>query len=138
MLQVRSRPFSFRSADELFARVDLGLQEFNIPPWHVTEVKLPEAPKEPQKLIFRDLRNCADYLMANPSFRGDMEFAHIEVLEEDMETRVYNEVWTGKWWKGLQVCVIHIEEGRDRMTWPFVPTDSLRLPFPILRSKSNV
>lgn len=79
------------------------MHQLNVPPWNVMEVRLEEAPREKHQLIIRDIEKCADYLMGNPAFSGDMEFAPVEERKGDGRTRVYNEMWTGKAWQRIQV-----------------------------------
>lgn len=66
-------------------------------------MSLDEEPGVTHKLIYRDIAECADYLMKHPAFAGKMVYTPEEVRESDGKTRVYNEVFTGDAWHRIQV-----------------------------------
>ncbi|KAJ7748266.1 hypothetical protein DFH07DRAFT_775727 [Mycena maculata] len=72
--------------------------------------------KETVELWWRDPVECVRELMGNPMFRDVMRSVAPEELyaDEKGEIRVINEMWTGDWWREIQVrkdCLtIHVKE----------------------------
>ena len=97
-----SRPFSFRSAQEMRARVE----SLPSPPrWKETEVAVHGGQtKKPLTLYYRDTFECFSFLFGNPIFRDHMEYVpRKEYTDENKLERLYNEAMTGnKAWE-LQV-----------------------------------
>lgn len=73
------------------------------PEWKSDTVTLVDAPDEPQQFFYRDVSECAAFLMGNPTFCEHMDFEPSEVFEFDGKTRIYNEMASGKIWNELQV-----------------------------------
>lgn len=99
-LQVKSSKYSYSSAREMRARLS---QMPSGPPWHAVEIRLDEAPNEPQLLFYRDPVQVALYLAANPDFEEDICYEAEEWFEDDGKTRVRHEMYTGDLWSEVQV-----------------------------------
>lgn len=75
------------------------------PPWHSRVEVVPEAPNESHTWFYCDVKECAEWLLANPAFENHMGYEAQEVFEANGVTRVYHEMYTGKLWNEVQVCV---------------------------------
>lgn len=75
------------------------------PEWHASDVILHDAPEEPQRLYYRDIIECAEYLFQTPEFDGHMEFSP-HCANENI---IYHEMNSGSDWHEIQVCqkIIH-------------------------------
>jgi hypothetical protein len=78
------------------------------PGWKTVTVSLEDAPTEPQTLYYRDIIECAEYLIGNPTFNESMMYEPIRVFEADGTTRIYHEMTTGELWNELQVRNTHV------------------------------
>lgn len=105
-----ARPFSFSSAKELYARIEVSLNDYSGPRWYELPVTLDEVPNETYKMWLRDVQECADYLFGNPPFRGQMGYSPIEIQDGEGKGQVYNEAWTGTMWDDLQVGSLRFED----------------------------
>jgi hypothetical protein len=85
----------------MFARIQQHMPQG--PTWNSSTVTLPDALNEPQIFFYRDIIECIKILFGNPKFQESMVYEPYEVYEEDGETRVYHEMYTGKYWNELQV-----------------------------------
>jgi Plavaka transposase len=60
--------------------------------------------REELELWLRDPVDCIKDLMQNPLFCKSMAYAPERVYtDENAQTRVYDEMWTGDWWWKIQV-----------------------------------
>lgn len=85
------------------------------PVWNCKTVVLPDAPDEPQLFFHRDIIECAQFILGDPSLSKDMLYAPVEVLkvhsdEEDADhpgsarrERIFSEMNTGRIWNEEQV-----------------------------------
>jgi hypothetical protein len=74
---------------------------------------LPDLDKDPTgatmrgetvELWFRDPVECVRELIGNPMFRNAMRFGPEELYtDEKGQIRLFEEMWTGDWWKEIQV-----------------------------------
>jgi len=78
------------------------------PAWKTELIILDDAPNEPQTLHYRDVVECAEYLLANPTFSEGMLFEPMRLFEADGITRFYHEMNTGEVWNELQVRSLHL------------------------------
>ena len=59
---------------------------------------------ETLELWWRDPVECVRELIGNPMFRNAMRFAPEELyVDEKGEIQLFEEMWTGDWWKEIQV-----------------------------------
>ena len=100
--QVKHRPFSFSSTQELRARVELLPSP---PRWKEEEIDIEGGnTKEPMSLYYRDALECFKFTFANPLFLDHMDYVpRHEYADQEKRERLYNEMMTGDraWW--LQV-----------------------------------
>ena len=75
------------------------------PEWKSDTIILNDAPDEPQEFFYRDIAECAAFLMGNPTYGKCFDFAPSKIFEYDGKTRIYNEMATGEIWNELQVSV---------------------------------
>jgi hypothetical protein len=105
-VQVKSRPFSFRSASKLQELVEVLP---GAPQWHWTDIE-PESGEAVADLtmFWRDPIECIQHLLEDPYLSQNMTFAPRRVYTSDAENknRIYNEMWTGDWWWRMQVRTI--------------------------------
>lgn len=85
----------------MYERIERSMESG--PRWRSEVITLPEAPTEPQILFYRDPHECIAYLLGNPTFKGSIGYEALEVFEADGNTRVYNEMFTGRLWNETQV-----------------------------------
>ncbi|KAG8731303.1 hypothetical protein FRC10_001905, partial [Ceratobasidium sp. 414] len=98
----KSSLFSFSTAKQLCDKIDAELKCFGGPDWHYTDIKIGDAMKESNLMVYRDVKQAGDYLMSLPEFSGKMAFAPIEQTTEDGVTNVYGEPCSGKMWDDWQ------------------------------------
>jgi len=72
------------------------------PEWHLHDVVVHDAPTEPQRLYYRNIIECAEFLFQSPEFNGHMEFSPHHACNENGDT-IYHEMNTGQDWHELQV-----------------------------------
>jgi hypothetical protein len=49
---------------------------------------------------------CIRELIGNPTFNSHIKYASKRITrDKDGHIRVYDEMWTGDWWWGVQVCL---------------------------------
>jgi hypothetical protein len=59
---------------------------------------------ETVELWLRDPVECVRELFSNPTFKEDIKYGPQKVYTDESRTeRIYNEMWTGKWWWKMQV-----------------------------------
>jgi hypothetical protein len=73
------------------------------PEWHAHDVILHDAPQEPQRLYYRNIIDCAAFLLQSTEFKGHMEFAPQRAHNQD-GIPIYHEMNTGEDWHTVQVC----------------------------------
>ncbi|KAG9077763.1 hypothetical protein FS749_010312 [Ceratobasidium sp. UAMH 11750] len=89
---------SFKTAKQLFEKIDKEMQQFGGPLWEVCEFSLEEAPNETHVLVFHDLEKCGDHLTSHPDFAGQLLMRPIIQKAEDDSTRIYREMSDGDEW----------------------------------------
>lgn len=59
---------------------------------------------ENHELWRRDPVECVRELIGNPAFKEYMSYVpEMAYADEDAQNRMYDEMWTGDWWKDMQV-----------------------------------
>lgn len=84
----------------MYARIGMHMEHG--PEWNVIDIEMPEAPGITFPLYYRCPIECAKALLANPTFKDDMDYAPNEIFDES-NTRIYHEVASGDIWNELQV-----------------------------------
>ena len=84
------------------------MQDFAGPKWHFEEFKLADAPNENHVLVYRDLRECGDYLMGTPDFAGHLLDKPIIRTGPDGKTRILTEMCDGDDWNNLQASTLFL------------------------------
>ncbi|KAF8523700.1 hypothetical protein BU17DRAFT_85525 [Hysterangium stoloniferum] len=90
---------SFKTSSDLINRIEAlpGL-----PPWNARWITLPEAPKDPQLLLYRDPVECLKWLEANPEL-GEKDYVpYEEYVDGEGTIRCYSEIASGEAWNELQ------------------------------------
>jgi len=77
---VTERPFSFKSARQMY---DMVKDMPGGPEWRAHDVILHDAPQEPQRLYYRNIIDCAAFLLQSTEFNGHMEFAPQRACNEN-------------------------------------------------------
>jgi hypothetical protein len=73
------------------------------PAWKAVWITLPEAPKDPQLLLYHDPLECLEWLEANPEFTGDKDYVpYQEYLDPERQERCYSEMASGEAWNEIQ------------------------------------
>ena len=101
-VQVKHRPLSFCSAQEMRARIE----HLPSPPrWKEVEVSIEGGTtKDPLTLYYRDGLECFKFLFGNPLFVDYMEYIpRREFTTGDKPERLYSEIMTGNRAWSLQV-----------------------------------
>ena len=99
---MKSRPFSFSSAQELRTRIELLPSP---PRWKADEIEVEgRDTKDPLIFYYRDGLDCFKFLLANPLFIDYMDVSpRREYTDEKKSERLYNEIMTGDLAWTLQV-----------------------------------
>ncbi|KAJ7064424.1 hypothetical protein B0H15DRAFT_807765 [Mycena belliarum] len=71
--------------------------------WTSKTLSFPDRPDEKYLIRYRDPLAAIKTLLGNPAHAKDIVYVPKKVFsDEDRNNRVYNEMWTGKWWGGIQ------------------------------------
>ncbi|KIY61074.1 hypothetical protein CYLTODRAFT_320380, partial [Cylindrobasidium torrendii FP15055 ss-10] len=67
--------------------------------WHVKHVTYPDRPNEPFTLRHRNIIECIQSLWGDPELEEHIVYQPRRVFtSNNKQCRIYNEMWTGKWW----------------------------------------
>jgi Plavaka transposase len=104
LIQVKQRPFSFKSGTALADRVES--LPTPLPKWKAVKVTPNSGTAMGEvALYYRDPVEAIKWLLSRPSFRDAMEFAPKRVWENSKrEQRLYTDIFTGEWAQQTQVC----------------------------------
>ncbi|KAF9502783.1 hypothetical protein BS47DRAFT_1258917, partial [Hydnum rufescens UP504] len=83
-------PLSFGTAKKMYELIEKLMPRG--PGWKTATITLEDAPAEPQTLYYRDIIDCAEYLIGNPTFNEFMMYEPIRVFEADGKTHIYHEM----------------------------------------------
>ncbi|KIJ48385.1 hypothetical protein M422DRAFT_162676 [Sphaerobolus stellatus SS14] len=93
---------TFKSAKQLISWIE-QLPAQGAPAWKGAWITLPEAPKDPQLLLYRDPLECLEWLEGNPEFTKDKEYVpYEEYMDEAHTERCYSEMASGEAWNNIQ------------------------------------
>lgn len=111
--QFETSSLSFRTAKELFDRIEHELRDFSGPAWHSEDVTLGDAPLEVHTLYYRKVEDVGDYLMGLPMHQGKLSVAPVRKKELDDKTDTFDEMCLGTAWNDLQVrCLPYFERSQ--------------------------
>lgn len=72
--------------------------------WTTRTLSFKDRPEDTFTIRYRDPIEAIKSLWADPGLADDFTYAPQKVYSDDSkEKRIYNEMWTGKWWHVLQV-----------------------------------
>lgn len=73
--------------------------------WTTQTLSFSDCPEDTFTIRYRDPLEAIHSLWADPGLAQDFVFAPQKVFSDKSKSkRIYNEMWTGKWWHVLQVC----------------------------------
>ncbi|KAI5117089.1 hypothetical protein M0805_000569 [Coniferiporia weirii] len=91
---------SFHNMDNLHKKID-GLP--GMAPWHETTISLADEPDESHLIQYCDPIDAIKSLWGNPTYAKHLVYAPMKMWSNlDRDSRLYNEMWTGKWWWTVQ------------------------------------
>lgn len=91
--------------DNLYKKID---KLPGMAPWHETTIRLANEPDEAHLIQYRDPIEAIKSLWKNPTYAKHMVYAPTKMwANSDRDSRLYNEMWTGKWWWTVQVSYLH-------------------------------
>ncbi|KAF7371466.1 hypothetical protein MVEN_00001000 [Mycena venus] len=71
--------------------------------WTTKSLSFPDRPDEKYLIRHRDPLDAIRALLGNPAYAKDIVYIPKKVFSDsDRKNRVYNEMWTDKWWTGVQ------------------------------------
>ncbi|KAJ7868925.1 hypothetical protein B0H14DRAFT_3582668 [Mycena olivaceomarginata] len=71
--------------------------------WTAKTLSFPDRPSEKYLIRYRDPLAAIRALLGNPAYAKDIVYVPKKVFSDsERKNRVYNEMWTGKWWTGIQ------------------------------------
>ncbi|KAJ6540166.1 hypothetical protein DFH09DRAFT_1249545 [Mycena vulgaris] len=71
--------------------------------WTSKTLSFPDRPAEKYLIRYRDPLTAIETLLGNPAYAKDVVYVPKKVFSDtDRDNRVYNEMWTGRWWTGVQ------------------------------------
>lgn len=89
-----------------------GLHKFvdDIPaqvPWTTKTLAFGDTPDERHLIQYCDPIEAIRALLGDPAHAADIVYAPSKVFTNvQRESRIYNEMWTGKWWHVVQVIML--------------------------------
>jgi hypothetical protein len=73
-------------------------------PWKHTHLSFDDSPEERHLVQYRDPIQAIQSLLSNPAHAHSMMFSPRKVYTtKHKDCRIYNEMWTGRWWNAVQV-----------------------------------
>lgn len=72
--------------------------------WYSANLGFKDRPDEPHLIQYRDPLEAIRSLLGNPTHNDDIVYVPKKIFSNrNKEKRIYNEMWTGKWWHAVQV-----------------------------------
>jgi hypothetical protein len=79
----------------------------DIPPkaeWQTKKLAFEDRPEEEYTIFHRNPIDAIRSLLGNPAHAKDIVYRPKKIFrDKSKSTRIYNEMWTGKWWHAIQV-----------------------------------
>ena len=103
---------SFKNKRAFYKRIDTLPRG---PKWECEELEITGDERDDKgklksevfQLWKRDSVECIKELIGNPAFRKIMRYSPQQAYEdENGETRIFDEMWTGDWWWNIQVSYL--------------------------------
>ncbi|KAF8868755.1 hypothetical protein CPB84DRAFT_1755779 [Gymnopilus junonius] len=92
--------------------------------WKTQNIVFKYKPEQSFMLRYRDPLEAVKSLWRDPQLSPEMVFASCKVFSDNMlETRIFSEMWTAKWWHVLQ----HLLPGGATLTPIIITTDKTQL-----------
>lgn len=74
--------------------------------WKVKNLSFPDRPDELFTLRHRDILSSIQSLWGDPELADHLVYKPSTLFTDtSQDHRLYNEMWTGKWWNFIQVCL---------------------------------
>lgn len=92
---------SFKDVRQLFMKIDCIPDRAS---WKSETLTFPDRPDEEHVVRYRDIIQAIKALLGNPSHAKHIVYKPRRVFSDQSKTkRIYNEMWTGRWWNAVQV-----------------------------------
>jgi hypothetical protein len=82
----------------------------DIPPraeWHSKKLAFEDRPEDEYTIYYRNPIDAMRSLLGNPAHAKDIVYRPKKIFrDKEKSVRIYNEMWTGKWWHAIQVCFL--------------------------------
>ena len=90
--------------------------------WKHKYFSFEDSPEEKHLVQFRDPLQAIQSLLSNPAHAKSMVFSPTKVYtSKKKESRIYNEMWTGRWWSAVQasemLLAIALTNENDRVSY---------------------
>lgn len=116
---IRSVPHIANTNSEIQVKEKLGLSYHNIRGLHQVVDSIPgraewktkilsfdDKPQYKHSIHFRDPLEAIQALLGNPAHAKDIVYKPKKMFSDSSKkNRIYNEMWTGKWWHAVQVSL---------------------------------
>lgn len=74
-------------------------------PWVTTQISFTDRPNEKFFVQYRNVLDAVKALLGDPELAKHLVYKPSKVFTDpSRESRIYSEMWTGKWWSEVQVC----------------------------------
>lgn len=102
--QIKERlGLSYHNNRALLQRVDSIPERAS---WHERWLSFKDRPGEQHLVQYRDIIEAIKSLLGNPAHADRIVYRPSQIFSDATRTkRIYTEMWTGKWWNEVQVCV---------------------------------
>lgn len=81
-----------------------------IPPraeWHSKKLAFEDRPNDEYNIYYRNPIDAIQSLLGNPVHAKDIVYCPKKIFRDHTKSvRIYNEMWSGKWWHAIQVCIL--------------------------------
>jgi hypothetical protein len=82
----------------------------DIPPraeWHSKKLAFEDRPEDEYTIYYRNPIDAMRSLLGSPAHAKDIVYRPKKIFrDKEKSVRIYNEMWTGKWWHAIQVCFL--------------------------------
>jgi len=110
--------------------------------WKTRHLSFTDRPGEKYRVHFRDPLEAIRSLWGDPKHAKDLVYAPKRVFSDNQQTsRIYSEMWTGKWWNGVQKVYnrpFSTIQRSDSSSTQKLPDGSTLAPVIIATDKTNL
>jgi hypothetical protein len=72
--------------------------------WQSTHLAFADKPQDKYQLHYHNPLEAIKALLGNPAHAQDIVYKPSKIFKDStLSTRIYNEMWTGRWWHAVQV-----------------------------------